>query len=157
MIDLDGYRPNVASVILNYKDEVLWAKRTNEENWQFPQGGIQDGETPEEAMYREIYEEVGLKPNNIEILGSSNDWIKYDVPEKFIRQYWQGKYRGQKQKWFLLRLIGEDALINLNTHDKPEFDDWRWESFWKPIQEVVDFKKEVYEQALKELSSFMKT
>jgi len=97
MIDLDGYRPNVASVILNYKDEVLWAKRTNEENWQFPQGGIQDGETPEEAMYREIYEEVGLKPNNIEILGSSNDWLKYDVPEKFIRQYWQGKYRGRNR------------------------------------------------------------
>ena len=155
MIDDDGYRPNVASVIINRDYKILWAKRTNENNWQFPQGGIQTGETPEEAMYREVYEEVGLEPENIEIIGRSKDWLKYDVPEKFVRSYWQGRYKGQKQIWFLLRFIGEDEQINLNTHDAPEFDQWRWEEFWQPLNEVVDFKKDVYSQALNELWEFI--
>lgn len=155
MIDDDGYRPNVASVIINKDHKILWAKRTNENNWQFPQGGIQAGETPEEAMYREVYEEVGLEPENIQIIGRSKDWLKYDVPEKFVRSYWQGRYKGQKQIWFLLRFIGEDEQINLNTHDVPEFDQWRWEEFWQPLNEVVDFKKDVYSQALNELWEFI--
>jgi putative (di)nucleoside polyphosphate hydrolase len=155
MIDQDGYRPNVASVIINEDNKILWAKRVNEDNWQFPQGGIQKGETPEQAMYREVYEEVGLKKNSFEILGRSADWLKYDVPEKFVKTYWQGRYKGQKQIWFLLKFIGSDDLINLNLHDSPEFDDWKWENFWHPLQDVVDFKKEVYSAALNELWKFV--
>ena len=92
---------------------------------------------------------------NIEIIGRSKDWLKYDVPKKFVRSYWQGRYKGQKQIWFLLRFIGEDEQINLNTHDVPEFDQWRWEEFWQPLNEVVDFKKDVYSQALNELWEFI--
>jgi putative (di)nucleoside polyphosphate hydrolase len=157
MIDEDGYRPNVASVIINKDNKILWAKRVDEDNWQFPQGGIQKGETPEQAMYREVYEEVGLKKNSFEILGRSADWLKYDVPEKFVKTYWQGRYKGQKQIWFLLKFIGSDDLINLNLHDSPEFDDWKWESFWYPLEDVVDFKKEVYFAALNELWQFVET
>ena len=155
MIDEDGYRPNVASVIINKDNKILWAKRVDEDNWQFPQGGIQKGETPEQAMYREVYEEVGLKKNSFEILGRSADWLKYDVPERFVKTYWQGRYKGQKQIWFLLKFIGSDDLINLNLHDSPEFDDWKWENFWHPLQDVVDFKKEVYSAALNELWKFV--
>lgn len=155
MIDEDGYRPNVASVIINKDNKILWAKRVDEDNWQFPQGGIQKGETPEQAMYREVYEEVGLKKNSFEILGRSADWLKYDVPEKFVKTYWQGRYKGQKQIWFLLKFIGSDDLINLNLHESPEFDDWKWENFWHPLQDVVDFKKEVYSAALNELWQFV--
>ena len=157
MIDEDGYRPNVASVIINKDNKILWAKRVDEDNWQFPQGGIQKGETPEQAMYREVYEEVGLKKNSFTILGRSADWLKYDVPEKFVKTYWQGRYKGQKQIWFLLKFIGSDDLINLNLHDSPEFDDWKWENFWHPLQDVVDFKKEVYSAALNELWQFIET
>ncbi|EDZ64656.1 (Di)nucleoside polyphosphate hydrolase [beta proteobacterium KB13] len=157
MIDEDGYRPNVASVIINKDNKILWAKRVDEDNWQFPQGGIQKGETPEQAMYREVYEEVGLKKNSFEILGRSADWLKYDVPERFVKTYWQGRYKGQKQIWFLLKFIGSDDLINLNLHDAPEFDDWKWENFWHPLQDVVDFKKEVYSAALNELWQFVET
>lgn len=155
MIDEDGYRPNVASVIINKDNKILWAKRVNEDNWQFPQGGIQKGETPEQAMYREVYEEVGLSKNSFEILGRSSDWLRYDVPEKFVKTYWQGRYKGQKQIWFLLKFIGADDLINLNLHDSPEFDDWKWENFWFPLKEVVDFKKDVYSTALNELWKFV--
>jgi putative (di)nucleoside polyphosphate hydrolase len=155
MIDEDGYRPNVASVIINKDNKILWAKRVDEDNWQFPQGGIQKGETPEQAMYREVYEEVGLKKNSFEILGRSADWLKYDVPEKFVKTYWQGRYKGQKQIWFLLKFIGSDDLINLNLHDSPEFDDWKWENYWQPLQDVVNFKKEVYSAALNELWQFV--
>lgn len=155
MIDEDGYRPNVASVIINKDNKILWAKRVDEDNWQFPQGGIQKGETPEQAMYREVYEEVGLKKNSFEIMGRSADWLKYDVPEKFVKTYWQGRYKGQKQIWFLLKFIGSDDLINLNLHEPPEFDDWKWENFWHPLQDVVDFKKEVYSAALNELWQFV--
>src|SRR5210317_520167 len=105
MIDDDGYRPNVASVIINKDHKILWAKRTNGNNWQFPQGGIQAGETPEEAMYREVYEEVGLKPENIEIIGRSKDWLKYDVPEKFVRSYWQDAIRAKNKYGFYLDLL----------------------------------------------------
>ena len=157
MIDEDGYRPNVASVIINKDNKILWAKRVDEDNWQFPQGGIQKGETPEKAMYREVYEEVGLKKNSFEILGRSADWLKYDVPERFVKTYWQGRYKGQKQIWFLLKFIGSDDLINLNLLDSPEFDDWKWENFWHPLQDVVDFKKEVYSAALNELWQFVET
>ena len=106
-------------------------------------------------MYREVYEEVGILSNNIEIIGRSKNWIKYDVPKKYVNNYWQGRYRGQKQIWFLLKFNGNEKMIDLNTHSSPEFDAWRWEKFWFPLEEVVNFKKEAYSKALNELWQFM--
>jgi len=155
MIDKEGYRENVGIVICNDQRKVLWARRTGEEAWQFPQGGINKGESAEEAMYRELKEEVGLDPHNVEILARTKGWLKYDVPKSWIRRDCRDRYRGQKQIWFLLRFTGKDSDIFLKNTEKPEFDDWRWDSFWAPVDQIVDFKKAVYEQALKELFEYL--
>ena len=155
MIDKEGYRPNVGIVILNDNNKVLWAKRAAEDAWQFPQGGINEGESLEEAMYRELMEEVGLSPNHVEIIGQTKDWLRYDVPRQWVRRDSHARYRGQKQIWFLLKFIGKDSDILLTNAQKPEFDSWRWDDFWSPLQQVVDFKREVYEKALNELSAYL--
>ena len=155
MIDQEGYRPNVGIVILNDNNKVLWAKRAAEDAWQFPQGGINEGESLEEAMYRELMEEVGLSPNHVEIIGQTKDWLRYDVPRQWVRRDGYARYRGQKQIWFLLKFIGKDSDILLTNSQNPEFDSWRWDDFWSPLQQVVDFKREVYEKALNELSAYL--
>ena len=155
MIDQEGYRPNVGIVILNDNNKVLWAKRAAEDAWQFPQGGINEGESLEEAMYRELMEEVGLSPNHVEIIGQTKDWLRYDVPRQWVRRDGYVRYRGQKQIWFLLKFIGKDSDILLTNSQNPEFDSWRWDDFWSPLQQVVDFKREVYEKALNELSAYL--
>jgi len=155
MIDRDGYRPNVGIIICNWKNEVFWGKRVKEHSWQFPQGGIQPGETPERAMYRELQEEVGLGRQHIRILGRTRDWLRYDVPAQWIRRDWRGSYRGQKQIWYLLRLIGRDCDVHLRTSEKPEFDAWRWNNYWVPLESVIEFKREVYQQALNELAKYL--
>ena len=151
MIDNEGYRPNVGIIICNNQDRVLWAKRANEDAWQFPQGGINEGELPDEAMYRELMEEVGLSPEHVEIIARTKDWMRYDVPKSWIRRDWRDKYKGQKQIWFLLRLVGDDSNVFLKNTKKPEFDAWRWDNFWAPLDQIIDFKRDVYEQALNEL------
>jgi putative (di)nucleoside polyphosphate hydrolase len=155
MIDKDGYRPNVGIVICNVENQVFWAKRTQENAWQFPQGGIQKGEAPEEAMYRELMEEVGLKPHHVEILGRTKDWLKYEVPSQWLRRDFRGVYKGQKQIWYLLRMKGEDTDIFLRNTKKPEFDAWRWHDYWMPLNEVIEFKRDVYRLALNELRLFI--
>jgi putative (di)nucleoside polyphosphate hydrolase len=155
MIDKEGYRENVGIVICNDQRKVVWARRTGEEAWQFPQGGINKGESAEEAMYRELKEEVGLDPHNVEILARTKGWLKYDVPKSWIRRDCRDRYRGQKQIWFLLRFTGKDSDVFLKNTEKPEFDDWRWDSFWAPVDQIIDFKKAVYEQALKELFEYL--
>lgn len=155
MIDRDGYRPNVGIVLCNWKNEVFWGKRVREHSWQFPQGGIKGGESPEAAMYRELHEEVGLKPEHVQVLGRTRDWLRYEVPERWLRREWRGNYRGQKQIWFLLRLVGRDCDVCLRASEKPEFDAWRWHDYWAPTQDVIEFKRAVYEQALNELSRFL--
>ena len=155
MIDQEGYRPNVGIVILNDNNKVLWAKRAAEDAWQFPQGGINEGESLKEAMYRELMEEVGLSPNHVEIIGQTKDWLRYDVPRQWVRRDGYVRYRGQKQIWFLLKFIGKDSDILLTNSQNPEFDSWRWDDFWSPLQQVVDFKREVYEKALNELSAYL--
>lgn len=152
MLDREGYRPNVGIILTNQRYEVFWGKRIREHSWQFPQGGIKKGESPEQAMYRELYEEVGLKPEHVRIIGRTRDWLRYDVPREWVRREWRGTYRGQKQIWFLLRLTGRDTDISLRATPKPEFDAWRWSSYWVPLESVIDFKRNVYEQALTELS-----
>jgi 8-oxo-dGTP pyrophosphatase MutT (NUDIX family) len=113
MLDRDGYRPNVAIVVVNAKNQVFWGKRVREHSWQFPQGGINPGETPERAMYRELHEEVGLEPKHIRILGRTRDWLRYEVPHHWVKREWRGSYRGQKQIWYLLRLVGRDTDVSL--------------------------------------------
>jgi putative (di)nucleoside polyphosphate hydrolase len=155
MLDRDGYRPNVGIILANGRNEVFWGKRVNQHAWQFPQGGIKRGEAPEQAMYRELEEETGLKPEHVRVLGRTRHWLRYEVPEKWVRRDWRGTYRGQKQIWFLLRMIGRDCDIRLRTSDKPEFDAWRWHDYWVPLETVIEFKREVYQQALTELHRYL--
>jgi putative (di)nucleoside polyphosphate hydrolase len=155
MIDRDGYRPNVGIVLCNWKNKVFWGKRVREHAWQFPQGGIQNRETPEAAMYRELLEEVGLARQHVWVLGRTRDWLRYEVPDRWLRREWRGRYRGQKQIWFLLRLVGRDCDVSLRASSKPEFDAWRWSDYWMPMNAVVEFKREVYQRALEELAPYL--
>ena len=155
MIDRDGYRPNVGIILCNWKNEVFWGKRVREHSWQFPQGGIKSGERPQSAMYRELQEEVGLSPQHVRILARTRDWLRYDVPDRWLRREWRGNYRGQKQIWFLLRLIGRDCDVSLRASRKPEFDAWRWSEFWAPMESVIEFKRDVYQKALQELAPYL--
>jgi putative (di)nucleoside polyphosphate hydrolase len=155
MLDRDGYRPNVGIVLCNTRNEVFWGKRVKEHSWQFPQGGIKHGESPEQAMYRELHEEVGLQPDHVRILGRTRGWLRYDVPQQWIRREWRTSYRGQKQIWFLLRLVGRDCDVCLRTSERPEFDAWRWSEYWIPLESVIEFKRDVYQQALNELARFL--
>jgi putative (di)nucleoside polyphosphate hydrolase len=155
MLDRDGYRPNVGIILANGRDKVFWGKRVNQHAWQFPQGGFKHGEAPEQAMYRELEEETGLTPDHVRILGRTRQWLRYEVPDKWVRRDWRGTYRGQKQIWFLLRMLGRDCDVRLRTSDKPEFDAWRWHDYWVPLEAVIEFKREVYQQALTELHRYL--
>lgn len=155
MIDRDGYRPNVGIIVCNWKNEVFWGKRVKEHSWQFPQGGIKAGETPERAMYRELHEEVGLTAEHVRILGRTRDWLRYEVPEQWVRREWRGNYKGQKQIWYLLRLVGRDCDVHLRASEKPEFDAWRWNDYWVPLESVIEFKRDVYQLALNELAKYL--
>jgi len=155
MLDREGYRPNVGIVLCNPKNEVFWGKRVHEHSWQFPQGGIKHGETPEQAMYRELREEVGLHPDHVRILGRTRAWLRYEVPPQWVKREWRGSYRGQKQIWFLLRLVGRDCDVRLRASERPEFDAWRWSDYWVPLETVIEFKRDVYQQALTELARFL--
>jgi putative (di)nucleoside polyphosphate hydrolase len=155
MIDRDGYRPNVGIILVNWKNEVFWGKRINQHSWQFPQGGIKAGETPEQAMFRELREEVGLAPEHVRILGRTRGWLRYEVPDQWIRREWRGNYRGQKQIWYLLRLVGRESDVSLRGTSHPEFDAWRWHNYWVPLETVIEFKRDVYRRALSELERFL--
>ena len=132
MLDRDGYRPNVGIVLANPRNDVFWGKRVNQHAWQFPQGGIKQGETPAQAMYRELEEEIGLQAEHVRILGRTREWLRYEVPQKWIRRAREnsdgsgstprGAYRGQKQIWFLLRMTGRDCDVKLRASGHPEFE-----------------------------------
>ena len=185
-IDRHGFRPNVCTVIQNDAGQVLWARRVGgRDAWQFPQGGIHAGESAKEAMYRELFEEVGLKPDAVEVVGSTSGWLRYRLPRYMRRrgvhrttvrrrrrdgrtpsapaagatQPAQGataRFLGQKQKWFLLRLLAGDDAVCTDRTQKPEFDHWRWVSYWYPLAEVVAFKRDVYRRALTELAPMLR-
>jgi putative (di)nucleoside polyphosphate hydrolase len=155
MIDRDGYRPNAGIILVNSRDEVFWGKRVKEHAWQFPQGGIKPGETPERAMYRELMEEVGLAAEHVKILGRTRQWLRYDVPSNWVRRDCRIGYKGQKQIWYLLRMVGRDCDVCLRRSERPEFDAWRWSDYWMPLESVIEFKREVYAQALSELSRYL--
>jgi putative (di)nucleoside polyphosphate hydrolase len=152
IIDADGFRPNVGIVVCNADGQVLWGRRINgRDSWQFPQGGIHPGENAEAAMYRELDEEVGLKPEHVRIMSRTKGWHRYRLPSRYVRRHEKPVCIGQKQKWFLLRLEAGDDAVRLDAHDSPEFDDWRWVSYWYPLTAVVDFKRDVYRSAMTEL------
>ena len=153
MIDSDGFRLNVGIILANQFNEVLWARRIGQNSWQFPQGGIKVTETPDEALYRELHEEVGLLASDVEIVAKTKGWLRYRLPKKMIRHNSLPLCVGQKQKWYLLRMHSEDSMVSMNTSTNPEFDQWQWVSYWYPLGQVVSFKREVYRRAMKELSS----
>jgi putative (di)nucleoside polyphosphate hydrolase len=153
VIDRQGYRPNVGIILCNDAGEVFWARRYGENSWQFPQGGIRPNETPEQALYRELAEEVGLGPEHVEVIGRTNSWLRYRIPRRYLRYHGQRRPRciGQKQLWYLLKLVGQEHEVCLDTTDKPEFDRWRWINYWETIDLVIPFKRLVYRKALEQL------
>ena len=152
MIDSDGFRPNVGIILSNDQGQVLWARRIGQDAWQFPQGGIKHDETAEDALYRELLEEVGLREGDVEVLACTRGWLRYRLPKRMVRYNSQPVCIGQKQKWFLLRMLSCDDRVNLGHSGNPEFDGWRWVSYWYPLDQVVAFKRDVYRKALKELA-----
>jgi putative (di)nucleoside polyphosphate hydrolase len=153
VIDSDGFRANVGIVLANDRGQVLWARRVGgRDAWQFPQGGINRGESPEDALYRELEEEIGLLPESVDVLGRTRGWLRYRLPRAFIRRGQEPVCIGQKQKWFLLRMLADDAEVRLDGNGKPEFDHWQWVSYWYPLNQVISFKREVYRRAMKELA-----
>jgi putative (di)nucleoside polyphosphate hydrolase len=140
-------------MLANDQGQLLWARRVGgHDAWQFPQGGISAGESPEQALYRELREEVGLSCDAVEVLGSTKGWLRYRLPRRYLREGQKPLCIGQKQKWFLLRLLQEDAAVQLDQNEKPEFDHWQWVSYWYPLDQVISFKREVYRRAMKELA-----
>ncbi|MCP4992426.1 MAG: RNA pyrophosphohydrolase [Gammaproteobacteria bacterium] len=155
MIDSEGYRSNVGIILCNHERRLFWGRRVGQDAWQFPQGGIKSSESPEEAMYRELEEEVGLQPNQVEIVGVTDDWLRYRLPKRFIRHNSKPLCIGQKQRWFLLRVLCEETDFCLDHTSHPEFDGWRWVKYWHPLKEVVYFKRKVYSRALQELAPLL--
>ena len=148
------YRSNVGIMMVNEKGYVFVGQRldNNQNAWQMPQGGIDAGEDPETAAYRELLEETGVKKQDVRFVASSSQWLSYDLPEDLIPILWNGKFRGQKQKWFLFKFLGEDGNINIAT-EHPEFSKWKWISKENLLKEIVPFKKSVYENVLKEFKN----
>ncbi len=158
-IDKDGYRRNVGIIVCNNLQQVLWARRTRHDGWQFPQGGIQARESPLDAALRELHEEIGLESGDVKLLGSTENWLRYDVPyaSKFRGHSRTRKFRGQKQRWFLFHLIGNESSVKLDTTRNPEFDRWQWVDYWRPLKQIVEFKRGVYRKALTELEPLLQT
>ncbi len=157
MIDSDGFRANVGIILLNNDGQVFWGRRCGMNAWQFPQGGIKQDEEVESAMYRELKEETGLEPHHVEVIGSTDDWLRYWLPKRFIRHNTYPICIGQKQIWYLLKLVVDESHVNLGYSSDPEFDLWKWVDFWYPIDEVVSFKRKVYQQALNQLAPYYNT
>ncbi|GAA5443081.1 RNA pyrophosphohydrolase [Microbulbifer sp. NBRC 101763] len=152
-IDTEGFRPNVGIIVLNVRGQALWARRVGgKDAWQFPQGGINPGETPEQALYRELYEEIGLTRDQVSLIACTRGWLRYRLPQRLIRRRSEPLCIGQKQKWFLLKLEAQESSISFDNGYKPEFDHWRWVNYWHPLSKVVTFKREVYRRALTELA-----
>lgn len=153
--DANGFRSNVGIILTRGDGSLLLAGRARQSGWQFPQGGIQVNETPLEAMYRELSEEVGLGHDEVDIMGETGGWLHYRLPDKYVRKNREPLCIGQRQRWFMLRLLREDHEFNLDTTDTPEFDRWKWVDYWRPVKEVIYFKRQVYSAALTELAPLL--
>lgn len=167
----DGYRPNVGIIICNREGQVFWARRINRDGWQFPQGGVSRNESLFDAMYRELQEETGLQQEHVRLVAHTKKWLHYDLPSRFLRNPRHGlhavrrgkrkqskrpDFKGQKQVWFLLELLEDDSVVNLAAGlETPEFDDWRWVGINFALNNIVDFKRSVYQKALDELGEHL--
>ena len=150
------YRLGVGLVLFN-AEGLVWAGRRIDQKgdaWQMPQGGIDDGETPQEAALRELEEEIGT--GKAEIIAESKDWLTYELPPELVGVAWKGRYRGQKQKWVALRFTGQDSDIRIDT-EHPEFTEWRWVEFEQLVELIVPFKRELYQQVTAEFTELAKT
>jgi putative (di)nucleoside polyphosphate hydrolase len=152
VIDAEGFRPNVGIIICDGRGHLLWAKRIGQQSWQFPQGGIDAGESAEQAMYRELHEELGLHPEHVRVIGATQRWLRYRLPTPLVRRRTGRTCIGQKQRWFALELVADESLVRFDAVGHPEFDGWRWVDYWHPLSEVVAFKRDVYRSALRELA-----
>jgi len=155
LIDTDGFRPNVGIIICNDERRLFWGRRVGQDAWQFPQGGINPDESPQQAMFRELEEEIGLTQEQVEVMGCTRRWLRYRLPKRFIRRHSHPICIGQKQIWFLLRAKCTENDFCLDSTPKPEFDDWRWVKYWQPVRDVVYFKRQVYTRALEELAPLL--
>lgn len=156
VIDADGFRPNVGIIVTNGEGRILWARRIGSQNaWQFPQGGVREGEAAIDAMYRELLEELGLRSEHVEVIAESRRWERYRLPKRFQRKGTIPLCIGQKQKWFLLKRLGDDGCIDLEASESPEFDCWKWVSYWYPLKQVIFFKRKVYGRVLREFAPYV--
>jgi putative (di)nucleoside polyphosphate hydrolase len=153
-IDAQGFRANVGIVLMRDNGEVFLGQRTGKRGWQFPQGGVRQGEPVEQALYRELQEEIGLERRHVSVAGSTSDWIRYKLPRRYVRRGRGPTCIGQKQRWFLLKLAvpERDVTFNFTSTAEPEFDGWRWANYWEPVREVIYFKRPVYVRMLTELA-----
>jgi len=141
----------VGIIVANQEGRVLWARRVGQDAWQFPQGGIREKESVQDALYRELWEEIGLGSDSVEIVGCTRGWLRYKLPRRLLRQK-PSAFVGQKQKWYLLKMLADDGAVSVDHASTPEFDLWRWVTYWYPLGQVVSFKRDVYRRAMKELA-----
>lgn len=143
------YRPCVGLMLMNDQGKIFVGQRNDrfEDAWQMPQGGVDEGESPRDAALRELQEEIGVTPDLVEVVAETDGWLPYDLPHDIVPKIWKGRYRGQEQKWFLMRFLGTDDQIDIQT-DHPEFTRWKWQDPDRLIEEIVPFKREVYERVM---------
>jgi putative (di)nucleoside polyphosphate hydrolase len=151
-IDAEGFRANVGIVLIRDDRQVFLGGRTGGRGWQFPQGGVQRDESPEEALFRELKEEIGLETADVEIVASTRGWLRYRLPRQYVRRNGNPVCIGQKQRWFLLKFVGPESRLHFDSTTEPEFERWRWVDYWTPVREVIYFKRAVYARALDELA-----
>ena len=156
MLDREGYRPNVGIILINERNEVFWGKRVREHSGSFRKAASSRAKVLKQPCTANCTKKSACCRNTSKIVGRTRDWLRYDVPSHWVRREWRGSYRGQKQIWYLLRLVGRDSDVNLRACHHPEFDGWRWHQYWAPVDEVIDFKRGVYLDALTELSRFLR-
>ena len=150
------YRPCVGVVLINTAGQIWAGQRIDSPApaWQMPQGGIDEGEKPREAAYRELWEETGVTRDLVEFIGNTHGWVTYDLPPDLLGKVWKGKYRGQKQKWFLFRYLGSDEQISIDR-EHPEFARWKWVGAQEMVEAIVPFKKAVYEEVIRSFRAYL--
>ena len=143
------YRPCVGVMLMNGEGDIFVGRRIDTEAvaWQMPQGGVDKGEEPQDAAVRELWEETGVTSDLVELVAETEDWLTYDLPHEIVPKIWKGRYKGQKQKWFLFRFTGRDEQIKIDT-DHPEFSEWRWMPAGQLVENIVPFKRAVYVQVV---------